>query len=290
MSIASDWHIHTHCSCDSASMEFETLIQEAKELGIKDFGVSDHYHTRAIQEPDIAASRREFEAALEAHPELKGHFHFGIEATIISEWEIEKIRAGDYVGVKEAPTYGVRVGGPKNAPVTLDFDEEFLHHYGIEYVVSGVHWPMYCDTDRDSLLKEYHRQYMFAATHPYTTILAHYMWYDSGVIPNIWGIKDAKNPFLDFSTVPLSMLDEIKAALLECNTAYELNFYIFNPNLPDSFRDEYLGWVAEIQRSGVVLSIGSDCHAPHLKQVDYNKANQACEHYGIDTSSFFCLK
>ena len=290
MAITSDWHIHTHCSCDSACMEFETLVKCAKEYGITDFGVSDHYHTR-IQEADIANSHKEFEKTLQAHPELKGHFHFGIEATIISEWEIEKIITGDYVGVKEAPTYGVRVGGPKNAPVTFDFDEEFLRKYGIEYVVAGVHWPMYCDTDRDSLLKEYHRQYMFAATHPYTTILAHYMWYDKGVIPNIWGVKDAKNPFLDFSTVPVSMLDELKAALLECDTAFELNLggIVFAADLPDIFKDEYLGWAADLQRSGVVLSIGSDSHAPAFDKAEYDEADRLFKHYGIDTSTFLSL-
>lgn len=63
MSITSDWHIHTHCSCDSASMGFETLVKEAKELGLTDYGVSDHYHTR-IQESDIAHSRIEYEKVM----------------------------------------------------------------------------------------------------------------------------------------------------------------------------------------------------------------------------------
>ena len=34
MAITKDWHIHTHCSCDSACMTFEDLVSEAKELGI----------------------------------------------------------------------------------------------------------------------------------------------------------------------------------------------------------------------------------------------------------------
>ena len=32
MAITSDWHIHTKCSCDSACMEFEALVAEAKRL------------------------------------------------------------------------------------------------------------------------------------------------------------------------------------------------------------------------------------------------------------------
>ena len=31
MAIHSDWHIHTHCSCDGACMEFEALINDAKK-------------------------------------------------------------------------------------------------------------------------------------------------------------------------------------------------------------------------------------------------------------------
>ena len=143
MKITTDWHIHTKCSCDSACMEFETLVLNAKELGITDFGVSDHYHT-ILQEPDIAASRKEFDSTLERHPELRGHFHFGIETTLVSAWEADKIRRGEYT---EPPIYGFRQGGPKNAPVIFDMDEEFLTKYGVEYFIAGMHWPMYCDTD-----------------------------------------------------------------------------------------------------------------------------------------------
>jgi len=287
MSITTDWHIHTHCSCDSASMKLETLIQEAQELGISDFGISDHYHTR-IQEPDIAASRREYDAVLEKHPQLRGHFHFGIEATLVSSWEVAQIAGGKY---EETPVYGLRVGGPANAPVILDFDEGFLERYGIEYVVTGMHWPMYCATDPQSLIKEYHRQYLYAATHPYTTIMAHYLWWDDGLLPNWWGVKGVENPFLDFSVISQTMRSELKAALLEHQTAFEINLstVVFDKCIPDSFRDEYLGWAADLQRSGVVLSIGSDCHSAHLNGTDYTAADKILTGYGIDTDACFKL-
>lgn len=286
MKIKSDWHIHTHCSCDSACMEFETLVQEAKELGIRDFGVSDHFHTR-VNEPDIAASRREYEATIERHPELKGHFHFGMEATVISAWEVGKIARGEYT---ELPVYGFRAGGPSHAPVMMDYDADFLERYKIEYVVAGVHWPMYCPTDAQSLIKEYHRQYMFAATHPSTTILAHYLWWDEGLLPNFWHVTDVVNPFLDFSVISESMRGELKAALLEHHTALEINFCMtLKPTLPDTFKDEYLGWMAELQRSGVVLAMGGDCHRAHLTDMEYNRLDQMLHRYGIDPSQFFCL-
>ena len=279
----SDWHIHSRCSCDSACMEFETLVEDTKKKGITDFGVSDHYHTR-IQEEDIALSRKFFDDTIERHPELKEHFHFGIEATIVSEWEVSKIARQEYV---ETPIFGFRSGGPSNAPLVFDFDEEFIQKYSIEYVIAGMHWPRYCATDRDSLIKEYHRQYMFAATHPYTTILAHYLWWDNKLLPNWWGVHGVENPFLDFSAIPISMLDELKAALIEYNTAYELNLYF--KNLPNSFIDSYLGWAAELQRNGVVLSFGSDCHKPSLSTIDYDEAHSLFMHYGIDPSRFLVL-
>ena len=236
MAITKDWHIHTHCSCDSACMTFEDLVSEAKELGITDFGVSDHYHT-TIQESDIAASRREYEETLLRHSELKGHFHFGMEATLVSKWEAEKIARGEY---DELPVYGFRSGGPKNAEVCFDFDEEFMEKYKIEYVIAGMHWPMYCDIDMESVVKEYHRQYMYAATHPFTDILAHYMWCDVHLFTNVWNIKDFKNPLADFNVIPFSMKDELKAALKENNVAFELNNWLFNDNLGERFIASYL--------------------------------------------------
>ena len=286
MAIKSDWHIHTHCSCDSAQLTFENLIDDAKRIGLTDFGVSDHYHTR-IQEKDIAASRADYEAALERHPELKGHFHFGIEATVISEWEVDKIKRGDYEG---DPEYGIRVGGPAGAPVIFDFDDEFIDKYKIDYVVAGMHWPMYCNADPDSFLKEYHRQYMFCATNPRSTILAHYLWWDTCLYSSHWQMPDLKNPFLDFSFVPESMRDELKCALKENNVAFELNQCMFYKNMPHSFVDDYLGWASDLQKDGVILAFGSDCHGAHLDyNIDYNDINNMFIHYGINSDKFFCL-
>ena len=287
MAITSDWHIHTKCSCDSACMEFEDLVQDAKAIGLTDFGVTDHYHS-SLQEGDIAASRQEYEKTLLNHPELKGHFHFGIEATIMSKWETEKIARKEY---DEAPIYGIRSGGPKNAPICFDFDDEFLEKYKIEYVVAGMHWPMYCDLDLNSIIKEYHRQYMFAATNPHTTIMAHYLWWDSCLFRNNWNLPDFENPFADFSVIPNSMKDELKAALLENNVAFELNYGTFCDSPSDErFLIPYLEWVAELQQSGVKISMGSDSHAPKLSQrCDYKKVDQMCARYGIKTSEFFKL-
>jgi len=283
MAITSDWHIHTKYSCDSACMEFETLVQEAKRLGITDFGVSDHYHTK-LQESDIAASRKAYEETLKLHPELSDHFRFGIEATVISKWEAERISRGDY---DTPPIYGFRTGGPKNAPVFFDFNEDFLEKYKIDYVIAGMHWPMYCETDLQSVLKEYHRQYMFAITHPYTNILAHYLWWDSNLFTNLWNLPDYQNPFSNFSVIPESMKNELKSALIENQVALELNSWIFSGKHSPQFFDDYLCWFSELQASGVKISFGSDSHAPKLSDFcDYDNIDKICKSYGIKTSEF----
>lgn len=284
MAITSDWHIHTKCSCDSACMEFETLVADAKRLGITDFGVSDHYHTR-IQEPDIAASRKEYEAIIKKHPELSGHFHFGIEATIVSEWEVGKIARKEY---SELPIYGFRDGGPAGAPILFDFDEEFLEKYKIDYVIAGMHWPMYCDLDKETMIKEYHRQYMFAATHPFTKIMAHYLWVDQYYFKYTRNVPDYENPFLDFAKLSSGMKSELKSALLENDVAFELNGWLFEEDLPEKFINPYFEWMAELQESGIKIAMGSDCHKPTLLG-NYKEIDEFCKKFGIKTDEFFCL-
>jgi hypothetical protein len=56
-----------------------------------------------------------------------------------------------------------------------------------------------------------------------------------------------------------------------------------------TFIDEYLGFAAELQRSGVVLSQGCDCHMPDFSSVRYEETAKIYEHYGIKTEDFFRL-
>ncbi|MBN1349941.1 PHP domain-containing protein [candidate division KSB1 bacterium] len=54
MPIITDFHLHTHDSCDEASLEIPDLIEGAKAKGIASFGITDHLHT-SLNLPDIAA-------------------------------------------------------------------------------------------------------------------------------------------------------------------------------------------------------------------------------------------
>lgn len=277
--ITSDWHNHTHCSCDSACMEFEDLILDAGNYGIQNFGVSDHLHAINL-EKDIAASRKEYEKAMQNHPELRGHFHFGVEASVMSKWEADKIRNGEFTG---DVTYGLRSGGPANDKPIICIDNEFMEKYHIDYVVSGVHWTLYCEDTPSAVVKDYFRQYLYAAAFPHTDILAHFCWWNP--TPNM------TNPFADFSVITPSMQSELKSALLENNTAFEVNIgaILLNPAYSPAFVDEYLGYVSELQKAGVVLSVGTDSHSPHLAPADYELAEKLFACHGIDPDKFFTL-
>ncbi len=279
MKIKSDWHIHTECSCDDACMKFDDLVACAKECGLTDFGVSDHLHS-LVQESDIVASRKEFDRIIAQNPELKGHFHFGIEASVMSKWELDKINRKDYVG--SAPIYGIG-GGPKNAELDFAFDDEFLAKYGVEYIVSGVHWTRYNDESPADIAKDYHRQYLFAATHPKVNILAHYLWWNP--------IQGMENPFESGKYITESMRNELKSALVENGKIFELNIdgVLFNRCYNEAWVENYLGFVYELQSAGVKFSIGSDCHGSRLSQASYERADALLTKHGIDTSKFFSL-
>lgn len=278
--ITSDWHMHTEYSCDDASMKMFDLPIEQAVNGITDFGVTDHLHT-LLQEADINSSRIAYDKVIAAHPELQGHFHFGVEASVMSEWEADRIARGDYTGF---PTYGMRHGCPKNARPWIGANAEFCEKYGIEYVISGVHWPLHIERGLEYTVGEYFRQYLFAAAFPQTDILAHFLWW------NPCNNDVDTNPFFDFpNVISEKMRGELQAALLENHVAFELNLCAVLLPYPESFRDSYLGWCADLQHAGVMLSVGSDNHSSHISGDIYRKAERYFEHYGIDTEKFFCL-
>ena len=276
MKINRDWHIHTESSCDSACLKTEDLVIEAEQLGLYDYGISDHVHT-SVNFPDIVNSKKNYDNCIAKNPDLIGSFHFGVEVSCVSEWELDKICKGNCT---EEPIYGLRDGGPRNAKPAIAVDREYIEKMGIEYVIGGVHWPLYCEVDKNSLIKDYHRQAMFLAEHKNVNIFAHYLWWNS------YTYAGKKNPFADFGDIPASMKQELAIALKENNCAFEVNLQtmLLSPDLTDKFKHEYLEYVAEIQSKGVMLSIGSDCHKLHLTEVDFEISSQMIESVGIDLS------
>jgi histidinol phosphatase-like PHP family hydrolase len=277
--ITSDWHIHTHNSCDEASLTIADLIQEAGRLGINDFGITDHVHT-PYNLPDIRSSRQEF---LENQPSLQ--VHFGVEVSCVSQWEIDEIAKGGL----ENPVYGLRSGGEPDCKLAIGITEREVASLGIEYVVGGTHWPMYIPYEREVVIRDYHRQNMFLATHSLVTIVAHPWWWH-GHWQDVAGNYPAEPWFDDFNVIPASMHAEFADAVVEQGKVVEINLeaILLNRLYPERFKQQYLEYLAGLKDRGVRLSVGSDCHDRHY-EIDFKRAERMLEIAGFNDKDFWCL-
>lgn len=243
-------------------MTVSELVRSAADKGISDYGLTDHIHTQ-FNLPDLAASRKEYLAS--APPP---GFHFGVEVSCMSWWEITEVATGKY----DAPVYGIRSGGPVNAVLAIGLNAEDIETYQIEYVIGGTHWPMYVPMERKAIIRSYHRQNMYLATHPLVDIVAHPWWWHKH-----WqdsdGFYRGKPWFDNFNRIPKSMHKEFAAAAIEYDTIVEINLgaMLLNPGYPEHFKQQYLEYLAELKSQGVKLSMGSDCHSAHY-EVDFEKA------------------
>ena len=277
--ITSDWHIHSQNSCDGACMAVADLINVAAEKGITDYGLTDHIHT-PINLPDLAASREEYLASTPSP-----RFRFGVELSCVSAWELGEIATGSH----GAPVYGLRSGGPAGAEPALGVTADDLQPHGVEYVVAGTHWPLYVPFEREAIIRDYHRQNMFLATHPLVTIVAHPWWWMGH-----WQSEDGGFPaepwFDDFGHIPASMHTEFAAALIENDTVAEANISanLLNPAYPAGFGPRYAEYLAGLKAAGVRLSIGSDCHSARY-EIDFEAAWRMLERVGFTGEDFWRL-
>ena len=279
MKITTDWHIHSRNSCDQACIVVADLVQEAAEHGIEDFGLTDHIHTR-FSLPDLVASRQEF---LSNSPSPR--FHFGVEVSCVSQWEIDEVATGKY----DNPVYGLRTGGPPSAPLAIALAADDVEQLGIEYVVGGTHWGMYVPLTREDVICDFHRQNMFLATHPLVDIVAHPWWWH-GHWQDADGRFTTEPWFDDFGAIPDSMHDELAAAAIQHSTAVEINLSanLLNPAYPERWREQYLEYVASLWSKGVTLSMGSDLHSRHY-DIDFEAGARMLESIGVSDAELWRL-
>lgn len=269
MIINDDWHIHSINSCDEACMEMETLIWVAKDKGISNFGITDHIHTQ-YNFPDIKKSAKDY------NKNKTDGFHFGVEVSCVSEWELKQISSG---AAKGNLTYGIREGGPAGGPLAIAIDEEFIEINNIEYVVAGTHWPMYTGHKASDLIRDYHRQNMFLSGLDVVDIVAHPWWY-YGPCTDGWTTG--------FSMIPVSMHREFAASCIENDKLIEINLsaMLLSARYSESFKKEYLEYLVFLKELGADFSIGSDCHNESY-DIDFNKASQMLESAGFDGNEFY---
>ena len=248
-------------------------------MGIRDFGVSDHLHT-PYNLPDIAKSREEFLASNPAP-----QFHFGIEVSCVSRWELEEIRKGS----RSDPVYGIRSGGPAHGPLAIGITSQDVDRYQIEYVIGGAHWPLYVPMRRECVIRDYHRQNMFLATHPLVDIVAHPWWW-MGHWQDAHGNYPAEPWFDDFHRIPSTMHDEFAVAAVQHETVVEINIgaNLLNPRYPKRFVRQYLEYLAELEAGGVRLCVGSDCHSATY-EIDYDVVSEMLSSVGITEEGLWRL-
>jgi len=279
MKIISDWHIHTHHSCDCPRPEGATLARlcaQIEESGITRYGISDHLHT-AFNVPEIEASRAEYDTL----PPAPYRF-FGVEVSVLREYDLATNAARS-----DPSPYGYCPGGPESG-LTLYLPDELRERLRFDYVIGGAHWPLGVPEPLDppAVIRNYHAQYMFLATHPRVDIIAHPWWWMGE-----WREADGMYltyPWLDdFRRIPLSMHDELAAAAVQYGKAIEINAgaCLLNPTYPSTFRAQYVEYLAFMRDRGVRFSPGSDNHAwfegigysPCLREVteDFNSLGLA---------------
>jgi histidinol phosphatase-like PHP family hydrolase len=251
--ITANWHQHSHHSveCHGNGHTLSRLALDNMAAGFTAFGVTDHIHT-PVNRPDLEACRAEFQS----EPRPAG-FHFAVEVSVVSRWELDELAAGR----GGAPGYGLRQGGPPGAEPALALTAEDVAVFGFAYVVGGAHWPLYVPLEREAVIRDYHRQNLFLATHPLVTIVAHPWWWMGH-----WQDADGMyrgDPWLDdFRKVPVSMHDEFAAAAIANGKRVEVNglAMLLNPGYPERFKAQYLERLADWKAQGVRLSFGSDDH------------------------------
>jgi histidinol phosphatase-like PHP family hydrolase len=160
---------------------------------------------------------------------------------------------------------------------------------GVEYVVGGVHWPMYIEPSREAVIQDYHRQYIFLAAHPLVDIIAHPWWWN-GHWRNDQGDYETEPWFDDFRHIPGEMHDEFASTVIEHGKKVEVNVWamLINPHYSERFVQQYLDYLVDLQSSGVLLCIGSDCHSAHY-DVDFETTEKMLRNAGIKVEKMWCM-
>ena len=278
MKIRQNLHIHSQHSCDSACATLADIQKEMLSCGIKEFGISDHLHTH-YNLCDIQGAKNDFFCA-----ERPASFHFGIEVSSVSQWECEQIAAGNYERKGDDPVYGLRfVDGPANSPAQIGITAEEIKELGIEYVIAGVHWPLYSIADREHAWDDYFNQMLAMVKNPLVTILAH-PWDSVEHAAGGWfKSRDVKD--IDYGAIaeiPQEYNDKLMNALLEYNKAAEINLGVLNSlRLPEVCRKKYWNMLAQWREAGVKFTIGTDQHAAHNDPAVLGASELLLDFYGF---------
>ncbi|MBR1965013.1 MAG: hypothetical protein IKA22_00190, partial [Lentisphaeria bacterium] len=255
MKIKQNLHIHSSHSCDSACATLNDIQNEMTALGMTEFGLSDHLHTQ-YNLCDLQGARNDFLCY-----DRPKNFHFGVEVSGISEWERDKIARGDFKRFFDDPVYGIRFEeGPPDNPVCIGLTEQNIEDIGIEYVIGGVHWPLYSKATREEAYYDFFRQQKALIENPLVDILAH-PWDALELAAGGW-YQNRDNAHKDYDAIlaiPQEYNDKLLEALLKYNKCAELNLSVMlSASAPENVRKYYWNLMANWREAGVKFTIGSD--------------------------------
>lgn len=252
MQLHMDWHVHSrHSPCGKPEATMARIWQEARAAGFSALGVTDHLNCQ-LSETALRASRQEYDAL-----KSEGRFLFGLEVCCLRRYDLDE---AERLGAA-ASIWGPQTGGPAGDELTLYLSEPLMADLQPAYLIGGVHSVLGAPLEREAVIRQYHRQYVFLASHPAVDVVAHPWWWQGEWLDSD-GMYSSLPWFDDFSIVPSSMHDELASACREHCTAIEINAgAIFtNPRYPDRFKAQYLEYLAYLKEAGVTLSVGSDSH------------------------------
>ena len=241
--IHSDWHIHSEASYD-AKLPLETLITQAREQGLRGFGVTDHLNFNDEKFlGDLHRSVKTVKALQEKCPEMI----LGVELTPVEKPLFDYIaqtgtREGFVPPVQELP-YGIELAATK----------EYLISLGVRYAVGAAHWRVdKANADHTNVtecIREWHRQQLWLAADERVTILGHPWCCGKG----LW--------YQDFTVIPRSMNEELADVLLENGKFAECNSHFFrHPTATEKFCCQYAEFIRMLFEKGIPITYGSDCH------------------------------
>ncbi|MBR2440027.1 MAG: hypothetical protein IKB25_07540 [Lentisphaeria bacterium] len=279
MKIRQNLHIHSAHSCDSACATLNDIQKEMTDLGMTEFGISDHLHTQ-YNLCDIQGARNDFLCY-----DRPKNFHFGIEISGISGWERDKIAAGDYTCTFDDPVYGIRFEqGPSDSPVCIGISKEDIDRLGIEYVIGGVHWPLY--SKPEEAYEDFFRQQMYLIENPLVDILAHPWDAIEMAVGNWYKYRDREH--IDYNAIlniPQEYNDKLLEALLKHRKCAEINLAVMlSPAAPEKALKYYWNLLAQWREAGVKFTIGSDQHSAHYDKYMFSAAELILDSYGFKDS------
>ena len=280
MKIKQNFHFHSHHSCDSACAKMSDIIAEMKQMGIEEYCLTDHLHTR-YSLSDIVSAKHDY---LWFYP--PENFHFGIEVSCMAMAECERVAAGDYVAKGDEPIYGFRDMETFDGRMAIDLDEAIIEELEIECVVAGIHWTLGYPQDgkesmRDYAIRNYFEQALFLINHPLVDVFAH-PW-DALEIFAGDGIRHRDKDHIDraaFWAIPDEYNQELANVLLRTGKPAELNLATLGDTTPE-IRHYMLDMLAEWKTRGVKFTIGDDSHQAHFSPEQYMKGEEYLTKWGF---------